>query len=66
MRESKRTGFTVGGDSNLFGVVILVVPLRSENSGIGILLKGELIAKTNLFLFESIGIVDKLCEVFLN
>ena len=27
--------------------------------------KGELNAKTNLFLFESIGIVDWLCEVFL-
>ena len=26
--------------------------------------KGELNAKTNLFLFESIGILDQLCEVF--
>ena len=26
--------------------------------------KGELNAKTNQFLFDSIGIVDSLCEVF--
>ena len=29
------------------------------------MLKGELDANINLFLFESIGIVDYLCEFFL-
>ena len=29
-------------------------------------LKGELNAKTNLFLFESIGTVYYFCEIFLN
>ena len=36
---------------------VKIIPLSSS-------VKRELNAKTNLFLFESIGIVDKLCKFF--